>query len=139
METARSKSEHEGKTIVPVAQKLQLTLLRRIEAEADTVDAAGAAELLRPVNRILENADRVRMNEKSQYSDLPVIHMHISAGMVMTTTAVGHEPVTAIVEDVLPKEAPGAQRAQATEPPAADVPAGLDFDVEPLPLDGSAS
>jgi len=134
LEAARIKAEHEGKTTVPLAQKIALKLLRRIDAEADSVDAAGAAELMRPINRILENHDRVRLAEKNSYADLPTINFTIGPGHAITTSVARPAPAAELVEDVTPKAAPSAQPVPAGQhaTPAAFVVA---FDAEPLPLD----
>lgn len=134
LDAARIKAEHEGKTAVPLAQKIALKLLRRIEAEADSVDAAGAAELMRPINRILENHDRVRLAEKDHYANLPVIHFTIGPGHATTMTVLRADAAPELVEDVTPKQpanaAPVPVAAGATHNALS-----VAFDAEPMPLD----
>jgi hypothetical protein len=137
LEAARIKAEHEGKATVPLAQKIALKLLRRIDAEADTVDAAGAAELMRPVNRILENHDRVRLAEKDHYANLPVIHFTIGPAHAITTVVARAGTATELVQDVTPKAQPAPAVERSPVPGASDVLAALAAHVDPLPLEGA--
>ena len=65
-EAARVKAEVEGSALEPLAHYTALRLVQRIAAQADTVDAFEAAELIRPIIRVLENADRVRLAERNK-------------------------------------------------------------------------
>lgn len=135
LEAARIKADHEGKTLVPLVRATALKLARRVYAEADTVDAAGAAELLRPMVRILENADRVRLHDKGQYANLPVIHFTIGAGHAITTTVARQAPAAELVEDVTPKEVPSAEPAPVGRHATQATALVVAFDAEPMPLD----
>ena len=86
MEAAKIKAEASGKDITPLAQRIARKLLYRIDAQADDVDAFEAVELMKPINRILENAERVRLaeREKDEYANLPTFQFNFINGIQAT-------------------------------------------------------
>ncbi len=83
-----------------LARKTQASLVRRIADVAAQANPLEAIEYLKPINKIIENADRVRMAEREvdKYANLPVIHITIGAGMAMTTTVID-TPAVVQLED----------------------------------------
>jgi hypothetical protein len=90
LEAARLSAEANGDTVIPLAKRIALKLLNRIYAEADEVDAFGAADLMKPINRILENAERVRLaeREKDDNSTLPIFNFIFSSGRMLAERVV---------------------------------------------------
>lgn len=85
-EAARINAEVSGKDIEIQARDAQRKLVSRISDQAEAVDAFEAAELLKPINRILENADRVRLaeREKDEYANLPTFQFNFINGIHAT-------------------------------------------------------
>ncbi len=99
-EAAHIKAEVEGKTMHPLAQRIALKLLKRIDAQADGVDAFEAVELMKPINRILENADRVRLAEKEKDANagLPVFNFVFNNGGIQATRVFEVDPTVIDIE-----------------------------------------
>lgn len=135
------KFEMEGKAAEVIARKAQAELVRRIADVASSADPLEAIDLIKPITRILENADRVRLAEREtdKYANLPVIHFTIGAGGAITTTveaAPGIEAVDAVVVDAGGARAGASLVPEIDEQAATEAALALAFDAAPLPVGG---
>ena len=98
-EAARINAEASGKDIEIQARDAQRKLVSRISDQAEDVDAFEAAELLKPINRILENAERVRLaeREKDEWANLPTFQFNFINGI--QATLVPNPVVLETIED----------------------------------------
>lgn len=95
------KFQGEGKDIEVLARRTQAALVRRIAAVADQVSPEDAAEYLRPVSKIIENFDKVRLAEREtdKFANLPVINFTIGPGMALTYSPAPAGPDMAVTHE----------------------------------------
>ncbi|MGJ7508644.1 hypothetical protein [Variovorax sp. GT1P44] len=115
LDAAEARAHADGLLVVPLARRVAVKLLQRIDAQADTVDAFEAAELMRPINRILENAERVRLAERTGDENLPVFNFIFGAAGSIHAELVS-APVEANASDVLDVKALPVVDADAEAP-----------------------
>lgn len=89
-EAARIKAEIEGKTLAPLVNRTAYKLLKIIHDGATGMDAHEAAELLRPVSRVMSDLERTRIaeREKDASAGLPVFNFVFNNGGVQATHVV---------------------------------------------------
>lgn len=137
LDAALRKFESEGKAAEVIARKAQAELVRRIADVSSTANPLEAIDYLKPITRILENADRVRLAEREtdKYANLPVIHFTIGTGGAITTTVEQVEPVVDVVSAAeVDEEVQSSTAPEAGELGAAKAALALAFDAVPLPL-----
>jgi hypothetical protein len=88
LETEISNAETAGRLAAPIAHLLLLKGLDRIRKQIDTLDAFEAAEVMKPLQRIVDAADRRQALSKNKYADLPMVNIVIGSNMSVTATPV---------------------------------------------------
>jgi hypothetical protein len=107
IEAEATRSKLSGRLTVPMAHRIVIKLLEKIESAANgDIDAFEASDLLKQPLRILENHDRNRLADRDKKDSLPVFHFHINRGGGFSLTPVERTPAPEVV-DVTPRELGG--------------------------------
>lgn len=81
---AQRKAEHDGSLLKPVAGRLSLAMLRKLEdaTAAGELDLTDISNLLPKVHKVVEHADRMAAARGSEYDGLATFHItFVNGGM----------------------------------------------------------
>ena len=79
-------AENDGRLLKSTAMLLMGKALDRIGEQIDTMDAFEVPEVMRPIQKYLDAADRREALLKDKYADLPMVTIIIGSNMTVTTT-----------------------------------------------------
>ncbi len=100
----RIRARLSGRAHIATAHRLLGKAFERIDAQLDSADGFEAVELIKPVQRALEAAEKARLAERDKTEHLPVFHITINAGGVQVRAI-----TEADIVDVPAKELGGQQ------------------------------
>lgn len=85
---AQHAAEDDGRLLKPVAARVALAMLTRLQGEVDAgnLDADDIGNLLPKVHRVVEHADRIEAGRGNGYGNLPVIQVTFINGGVQART-----------------------------------------------------
>lgn len=86
---AQRKAEHDGSLLKPVAVRLSLVMLRKLEdaTAAGELDLTDISNLLPKVHKVVEHADRMAAARGDEYDGLTTFNITIGRGVVAVRAA----------------------------------------------------
>jgi hypothetical protein len=131
IETEKKRAEIDGSLLTPKARSIALKALNVIASQLDDMDAFEAAEILKPMQRLLDAEDRRQAAMLDKADSLPIVHWVINGGNVTIDVIPGRpaalESETAWVSQDAPK--PKLQEPMTV----------FKFDCVPLHIEGGSN
>ena len=102
--SAHRTAEQDGTLLKPVARRVSLAMLRRLEEalEAGDLDLTDISNLLPKVHKVVEHADRMEAARTGDYDGLPVVHITYVNG----STRINVTPPADVIDVDMPEVAP---------------------------------
>lgn len=103
LESAATKADAEGRTLVVIARKARSNFLQTIYKASATTPIEDIPDLDKVLARVIDQADRVRLAER-EVENLPLVHITFGAGFKMSTEVVAARRQGDFI-DAIPKAA----------------------------------